>query len=459
MSSAFIEATEAARRSLGEQEVADEDDTIKEMMVHVDAAMKIFKEELQTRMEEALLSTLIEGGKLASATAKSQEDFRTAQVVLSFNVEDTAAATWARSNAATMVKGVSDVTQRGMQEAIALGFEDGIAPKKLSRNLQNMIGLSEFDAAAVSAVSAQSGASAGAALADRLIKRRSNVIARTETIRAANAGQSIFWQQAVNNGLLTGMELREWIVTPDDRLCEICEPMEGQRVGLNDEFETGDGDRVFSPPAHPSCRCAVGLTDKTDKPEVEKLSPIEQISDQVCDNSPEWCPPKLQDDIVERTDAQNISALDDYTTNSFNLNDALRGGLDLTDEELEIKEGLNSLISKSDPLENPRIVYRGIPREVLNENDLAVGGRIEDLGFVSTTANREIVSQFTEDLDIDGVELKITLGQGVKALDVNSVLGNEHDFAFQEETILPSGSKFIITGVNQETISLQLLKG
>jgi hypothetical protein len=52
--------------------------------------------------------------------------------------------------------------------------------------------------------------------------------------------------------------LREWIVTPDDRLCAYCASMDGQRVGLGEDFQSGLGP-VHEPPLHPQCRCAVSL--------------------------------------------------------------------------------------------------------------------------------------------------------------------------------------------------------
>lgn len=88
---------------------------------------------------------------------------------------------------------------------------------------------------------------------------RAESIARTETMTASNAGQQQLWDQAVEEGLLTGDEQQEWIVTPDDLLCPICAPMEGQKAPLDGTFEV-DGEDIDGPPAHPRCRCTIGLT-------------------------------------------------------------------------------------------------------------------------------------------------------------------------------------------------------
>jgi hypothetical protein len=87
---------------------------------------------------------------------------------------------------------------------------------------------------------------------------RAETIARTETMAASNGGQREAWSQAVDDGLLTGDEEEEWIVTPDDRLCPICEPMDGVRKPLGGTFNV-DGDEIDGPPAHPRCRCTTGL--------------------------------------------------------------------------------------------------------------------------------------------------------------------------------------------------------
>lgn len=84
---------------------------------------------------------------------------------------------------------------------------------------------------------------------------RAQLIARTESMRAVHEGQREAWDQAVDEGLLTGEERRVWIVTPDDVLCPICEALDGETATLDGTY-TED---VEAPPAHPNCRCTEGL--------------------------------------------------------------------------------------------------------------------------------------------------------------------------------------------------------
>jgi hypothetical protein len=101
---------------------------------------------------------------------------------------------------------------------------------------------------------------------ERMLQYRARNIARTETIRAAHAGQEELWRQATEQGLLKPERTRrKWIVTPDDRLCPICRAIPGRNlrgvplgVPLGEAFNTPIGG-VKHPPAHPSCRCTLGL--------------------------------------------------------------------------------------------------------------------------------------------------------------------------------------------------------
>ena len=89
------------------------------------------------------------------------------------------------------------------------------------------------------------------------------VIARTETIRASNAGTLIGFKAS-------GVVLKkEWTTAEDDRVSEDCEANGDQGpIDLDEDFVSGDD----APPAHPNCRCAlVGLT-QLDIPEEQAVT-------------------------------------------------------------------------------------------------------------------------------------------------------------------------------------------
>lgn len=86
------------------------------------------------------------------------------------------------------------------------------------------------------------------------IRERSINIARTEIMTALNRGVAQSWVQARKAGILTTTQVAEIIITPDDRLCPICEPLDGVQVPID----------AFSehPPFHNMCRCTIGVVDK-----------------------------------------------------------------------------------------------------------------------------------------------------------------------------------------------------
>ncbi len=93
---------------------------------------------------------------------------------------------------------------------------------------------------------------------DELNTKRARVIARTETVTAANQG-AMFAAQA------TGLELnKEWLSALDNRTRYDHKEVNGQTVGLNDTFNVGGypmkqpGDRTNAPAKEiVNCRCTV----------------------------------------------------------------------------------------------------------------------------------------------------------------------------------------------------------
>jgi len=103
--------------------------------------------------------------------------------------------------------------------------------------------------------------------ADSLLQLRGENIARTEAMEAVNAGRAEAWAQAVEDGALkTSQAVKVWESASDRRTRDTHRAMEGQRVGLDAAFETGDGEKMLFPgdtslgaTAHNTinCRCFV----------------------------------------------------------------------------------------------------------------------------------------------------------------------------------------------------------
>ena len=52
---------------------------------------------------------------------------------------------------------------------------------------------------------------------------------------------------------------KTWFTNNDDLVCEVCGPLDGVEVGIEDDF----GGEIFQPPAHPKCRCWMSTGART----------------------------------------------------------------------------------------------------------------------------------------------------------------------------------------------------
>lgn len=132
---------------------------------------------------------------------------------------------WAKDYTDQLVKEMADTTTQQIVDAVTAAAAGETDPDELAENIYDL-------------------------MSDDL---RADKIARTETMRAVNAGQSEAWEAALDEGYLDEGAMKVWIVTPDDRLCPECEAMDGETVPVDEEFDGGD------PPRHPNCRCVLSL--------------------------------------------------------------------------------------------------------------------------------------------------------------------------------------------------------
>lgn len=201
----------------------------------LDKPLSLLEKGLREKLLPVLQETRDEAGVASASRLRSglraAGKFRTGldapRVEFAFDTEDPRAAKWVEDYGGELIDGITGSTRDEIVALLDGAFTEQVQVDELAGQIADVIG---DDA-------------------------RAETIARTETMAAANAGQREAWAQAVDDGLLTGNELREWIASPDDRLCPECEGLDGQTARLDDDFEGGYGD----PPAHPDCRCTTGL--------------------------------------------------------------------------------------------------------------------------------------------------------------------------------------------------------
>jgi hypothetical protein len=220
---------------------------------------------------------------------------------IAFNSVNERAVRWAETHAAQAITGIRSTSRKSVQGAVVEAMRAGTGIRELtpqiadalSDHISNLTGLTTGHAKAVDRLFRSFDLDDPAQLAQalkvsgrkaaKLLRWRAETIARTETIRAANQGQQLVWDEAVDEGLLPTGTKKVWLATGDNRTCRICAVLDGQVVAIGGEFSinvqatsfTRQGDNFTvagtkplphpttdrTPPAHPRCRCSIILED------------------------------------------------------------------------------------------------------------------------------------------------------------------------------------------------------
>lgn len=175
----------------------------------------------------------------------------------------------ASEQAASLVRAVTQETREAVRAVIVRAQAEGLAIPQQAALIRDLVGLTERQAVAALNLRAELVAQGlprrivderVREYRDRAIAQRATVIARNETLAAANRGQDELWRQAVEQGFLPQQPRRKWLIARDERTCFTCRPMHGQVRVLGDPFVSPyDGTTVLHPPAHVQCRCTLVL--------------------------------------------------------------------------------------------------------------------------------------------------------------------------------------------------------
>lgn len=139
---------------------------------------------------------------------------------------------YAARHAAELVDGIDKTTREILADLITHAVDDGWSAAELSDAI----------------------ASGGA-----FSEARADMIARTELATAFTQGNIDSWSES---GVVVG---KQWVVAPD--ACDECESMEGEVVGLDEDFSAG----VSGPPLHPNCRCDISPVLEGEKADLSSL--------------------------------------------------------------------------------------------------------------------------------------------------------------------------------------------
>lgn len=156
---------------------------------------------------------------------------------IGFRLDNPRAQKFVEQQGANLISDIDSTTRRDLRKQLSEGLDVGEGIPELKDRVKNVFGKANDS--------------------------RAEKIARTETIKASNAGQRLAWEQS---GVVEG---KQWLTAADERVDPICAALDGTFIPLRDNFfEKGDefaagGAKigfiadVQEPPAHPMCRCTL----------------------------------------------------------------------------------------------------------------------------------------------------------------------------------------------------------
>jgi SPP1 gp7 family putative phage head morphogenesis protein len=196
----------------------------------IDACISAIRAALLVSLPSVLVKVFVAGVNAGvGMLPKRRAAMRTlAPFDIRFDKSNPAAVKWALEHATELAQNLSDTSRDDIKQAIADALDgDGI------------------DAAYDTIL---------AAVGDT---DRAEMISRSETMNAANAGTLESFSQAQEAGLLPANATKQWIANSD--ACDDCQELDGEEVGLDEEFSSGDD----APGLHPNCRCSLGIGSGT----------------------------------------------------------------------------------------------------------------------------------------------------------------------------------------------------
>lgn len=210
-----------------------------------------------------------------------------ARLDISLNMRDPGFLAAIDRQGANLVREVTVETRRAIRNVIARAYREQRHPFETVPELRQLVGLTARQAQAVmnfraaqdkAGVKPDVAAARTARYADRMLTRRAQTIARTETAKAATAGRLEGWRQAAGRGLFDyGTAEMEWSSVQQDPT-EICAQLDGSRVPLGTTWPGG----LLPGDAHPCCRCApVLILPSTDDMVSRLLARVPEMNTQM----------------------------------------------------------------------------------------------------------------------------------------------------------------------------------
>lgn len=260
---------------------------LKDLLDEIDAGDLSFGDPIDSRLESLVISQkrlddIVEAAMETGARVTQ----KVVDVGGEFNVLNPAVRNTANNLSVQLSTTLNSVTRQTISDILRDAIEGNITTLQAARKIRSHIGLLPQHSKAVDkylnkmladGVAKRLANKRADEYAERLLKYRSETIARTEIARAMGEGQTEYWKQMASEGYLPPNAKRIWMTSRDELVCPICGPMDGVEADIDGYWTTINGEAFAYPQAsHPNCRCSSGIVfpkGSVSKSTIEKANP------------------------------------------------------------------------------------------------------------------------------------------------------------------------------------------
>jgi hypothetical protein len=211
------------------------------------------------------------GGNLDATAA--QAGISTFTLNTNLAIIDQSAVAWAQEHAGELVVNITAEVRQNINLLVTDSITGNFTVDQLARQIKMIVPLHDKWAQAVITrrdMLLKQGLKSGMSItkateravrmsetyARKLTLARAKTIARTEVMNSVGAGRMNAWTALQQSGLVAPDAKKIWLTAEDERVCDICRPLDNVEVPLNAQFPGG----IKTIPAHPNCRCDVALS-------------------------------------------------------------------------------------------------------------------------------------------------------------------------------------------------------
>lgn len=91
------------------------------------------------------------------------------------------------------------------------------------------------------------------------LARRFKIFGEQEKHNISEQAKQFAWMWMQEKGQLPVYAEKQWLTAKDEKVCEVCGPMNAVKVGIREHFELPNGAELYTPGAHVNCRCEIRL--------------------------------------------------------------------------------------------------------------------------------------------------------------------------------------------------------